>query len=460
MIRNRLRHLVTVGALLALLLLMSLSPAARADHSSGSSLSREHDPVVLTGEQMPTWDGVSLDQLFLYVYRQGSGWEQIPWQFDEKTDGVHVSSKDGLLDSDDELAFMAADCGEHATAAQWIGDIDARNHPRYEIVVTDPLHAGEQCQVYLYRSATLSKTTTRDYVDYNGHTASTDTYHLTMEKGLLIAKNLELGESNTDMLDRTKVRLTAGGGVLTEEALAGGDPQNDWYLIRDGDVRTITHFLAYGDNGPRSWLLLTLINYHSLFHEDVTFDMTWLIPKFDGNRYSVDPGPAIVGATYYDANTPSGVPIDGNPDAVPTTPFSPWNQYSHPTLGSVVQVIDPTPLGGTPQTYYKDDDSYDEADTGDHKSYGDAGMLVLDGSANLNFDVWYYILPAGQPNVGASYAAASAQPLQVQTDIQQYAPAPTSTPTAHPTNTPTPTPSPTPTATPQPLYLPLILDQP
>ena len=102
-----------------------------------------------------------------------------------------------------------------------------------------------------------------------------------------------------------------------------------------------------------------------------------------------------------------------------TTPFSPWNQISHPTLGSIVQVIDPTPLGGTPQTYYKDDASYDSGDTGDHKSYADPGVLVSNGGANLVFDVWYVVLPAGQPNVGAAYADAAMHPLQAHALIQE-----------------------------------------
>ena len=98
---------------------------------------------------MSAWDGVSLDQMFLYSYHQGAGWVQIPWQFDEKVAGDYVNSEDGMLDGDDELVFMAADCGEQVTASQWITNPDARSHARYEIVVTDPLHAGEQCRVYL-----------------------------------------------------------------------------------------------------------------------------------------------------------------------------------------------------------------------------------------------------------------------------------------------------------------------
>jgi hypothetical protein len=393
---------------------------------------------------MAGWNGIPLDHLFLYAYRQSSGaWEQIPWQFDEKQAGVYVVNEDGKLDADDELAFMARDCGDQAQASQWIGDADARSHKRYEVTVTDTLHAGERCWVYLYRSTTLNKTISRDYVDYSNHTAASDAYRLTLEAHKLIAADLTFSNSAVDVLDRTKVRGVARGILLTEDVLAGEDPRSDWYGIRDGSVRTITQFLAYDSETGKEYLLLTLFNYRNMFQEHVSYDLSSVVPTLDEFRYSADLTPAMAGGTYYDANTVNGVPVDGHADAVAATPFSPWNQVSHPTLGAIVQVIDPASLGGTQKTYYKDDGSYDDKDTGDHKSYADPGLLVLGGSANLDFHVWYYVLPAGQPSVGATYADAAMHPLQAQAVGQERA-----------ESTPTPTSTPTPASIP--LYLPLI----
>ncbi len=434
--------------LLPLLLFLAIPTNQPVAFATTVTFTRAQDPVVLTGNQLTAWDGVALDHLFLYAYHQdGASWEQVPWQFDEKHEGVYVANEDGKLDSDDELAFMARDCGDQAPLSQWITDADSRNHKRYEIAVTDPLHAGERCWVYLYRSTTLSKNVTRDYVNFSDKTATSDTYRLTLQPRQLIAASLTFFDSQVDILDRTKVRVKQGSLFVTEDDLIGDDSRSDWYGIRDGSVRTIVRFVGYDSDTGQSYILLTLTNYRDMFQEHVTYDLTDLTSTLDEFRYSADLTSAMVGGTYYDANTSSGVPVDGSHDAVSTTPFSPWNQVSHPTLGTIVQVIDPASLGGTQQTYYKDDASYDAADTGDHKSYADPGVLVKNGSGNLVFDAWYYVLPAGQPNVGAAYAEAALHPLQAQTVIQEWVQA---------TPTPTPTLTPTPSPTPIPLYLPLI----
>ena len=433
--------------LLLPILILSFAILTQHPLAAAASLTRVMEPVILTGDQLPAWTGVALDQLFLYAYRQAGGWEQIPWQFDEKQDRVYVANEDGKLDADDELAFMARDCGDQALPSQWIADPDARNHRRYEITVTDPLHAGERCWVYLYRSTTLSQTTVDDYVDYAAYTATTPTYRLTLQPKQLIAADLKFFDSQTDVLDRTKVRAKKGGLLLTEDGLAPDDPRTDWCGIRDGHVRTIAQFVGYDSVSGQSSILLTLVNYRDVFQEHVTFDLSSLTPTLDEFRYSADLTPAMAGGTYYDANTSAGAPVDGKPDAIAASPFSPWNQVSHPTLGSIVQVIDPASMGGTQQTYYKDDASYDSADTGDHKSYADPGLLVLQGGANLDFFAWYYVLPAGQPNVGADYANAAMHPLQAQAAAQEMEEA-SPTPTLTPTFTFTPTPIP--------LYLPII----
>ena len=417
-------HLLTLAALI--LMLISAPTSSALGQEGHAAISRIQDPVILTGDRMPEWSGAPLDELFLYAYHKSGGWEQIPWQFDEVQGGIYVSAEDTLLDGDDELAFMARDCGEQAQTTQWISDASARSHARYEILVTDPLHPQERCWVYLYRSTTLSKSTARDYAGFNGHTASSSIYQLTMKKASLIAETLKLFGSATDVLDRTKVRVRAGGLSITEDELAPADPRSDWYSIRDGDVRAITHFVGYDDETSQTWVLLTLTNYRSMFHEHVSLDLSDVIATLDLFRYSADLSPAMAGGTYYDANTPAGVAVDGHADAVPTTPFSTWNQVSHPTLGTIVQIIDPSPLGGTPQTYYRDDGAWSSADTGDHKSYADPGVLVSQSNANLMFDVWYYILPAAQPNVGAGYAAASTHPLEAQATRQTFASVPQS----------------------------------
>ena len=417
------RWLLSGGLLLLLLLLLLFAsgeaPAVSAAPAAPAAIQRPLDPIILHGAQLPDWLTLPLDQLFLYAYHPATGWRQIPWQFDEKSQGVYVASEDGRLDADDELVFMARDCGQRASPSQWIADADARNHQRYEITVTDPLHPDQHCWVYLYRSTTQQKTNTRDYVDYEGYTAATESYHLTVQKKQLIAADLTFFQNHEDVLDRTKVRVKQGTLFIDEDDLVPNDPNTDWYKIRDGQVRTIIQFIAYDPDTNKQTILLTLLNYESLFHEQVTFDLSDLTATLEMFRYSADLTSAIAGGTYYDANTPAGVAVDGMEDDVAVAPFSPWNQISHPSLGSIIQIIDAASMGGTQQTYYKDDKRYDGKDTGDGRSYADTGLLIKKGSANLAFDVWYYVLPPGQPNVGAAYADAATHSLRTQTTPQK-----------------------------------------
>ncbi|MCD6289042.1 MAG: hypothetical protein J7M34_00970, partial [Anaerolineae bacterium] len=323
---------------------------------------------------------------------------------------------------------MAADCGDLAPASQWLNNAEARGYPRYVITVTDPQHPQQHCYVYLYRSTTLTQTVTRDYVNYSAYTVTGGAYKLKLVRGNLITDHLELNGNGTNILDRTKVRIQQGSFSITEADLDFTEADGDWRLVHDGLVRVIIQFSAREEEGGSFITLLTLTGYNGLFHEQITLDFSSLLSTFDLFRYSADLSAAMKSATYYDANTPSGVRVDGDPDAVPATPLSPWNQASHPTLGTIVQVIDPSPLGGTPETYYKDDDSWDGQDTGDHKSYADPGVLVRSANANIVFQAWYYALGPGQPNVGATYAGYATHPLQAETSREVYSSGATPTP--------------------------------
>jgi hypothetical protein len=126
-------------------------------------------------------------------------------------------------------------------------------------------------------------------------------------------------------------------------------------------------------------------------------------------------------APVFDANTVGGVPVNGQPDPVATLPASDWWQISGST-GTVIQIADLSVLGGTRTNYYKDDATVDSTDTGDGRSYADCGSQIEDASAHLIIDLWYYVLPADQPNIGATYRNYAAQPLQSAASEQHYTP--------------------------------------
>jgi hypothetical protein len=103
-----------------------------------------------------------------------------------------------------------------------------------------------------------------------------------------------------------------------------------------------------------------------------------------------------------------------------------------------VQIADMSLLGGTRTNYYKDDKTVDPADTGDQVSYADCGSYVENPNQNMRFRLFYYILPANQPNVGAVYGNRALSPLLAQATEQQH---------ETPSNTPTPTATVAPTRT-------------
>jgi hypothetical protein len=165
--------------------------------------------------------------------------------------------------------------------------------------------------------------------------------------------------------------------------------------ILDGRVRAIAGYQESGQS------ILT-IAYRSQFFDVVSVDFSWSPLPFEWARATADFNPNMIGGTYYDANTPAGVPVDGIPDAVALTPASLWQQISGAT-GTVLHADDVSPMQGTVSTYYKDSATVDPTDTGDRKSYGEMGVTITNPIKYLYLKVTHYILLPNQPNVGDRY---------------------------------------------------------
>jgi hypothetical protein len=269
--------------------------------------------------------------------------------------------------------------------------------------------------VYVYRSTTDFETVTADYADFDvlQWLFTADRYRLGIIPFHMSADRLEMNGSGVDVLDHTKIRVSVEGLslLLTEDDIElTGNP-----LVRDGRVRA---YATYGMEGNE----LTLYGYRSTF--EFVFDVDFIaqlpfLTTLDGLRLSADLSQAAIGSIYYDANTSGGVPVDGQPDPVATSPATDWWQISGNT-GTVIQIADLSILGGTRTNYYKDDATVDSTDTGDRRSYADCGSQIEDASAHLIIDLRYYVLPANQPNVGAAYRSYSFQPLQSAASEQLY----------------------------------------
>lgn len=402
---TRLNKKLGVPLLGSMLVFHLLAAAPAALPQVARTLDRDEDMVVVNGARLPVFAGVPLNELFVYAFRGGQ-WHQIPWQFDEVRDGEYHAADNGLLDLADELVVMGRDCGDRSASGAWIDDVNSRSFPRCEIAVIDPLNTAHRGWIYLYRSSTLSDTVLTDYVDFNFPASlfSTPVYKLGLMIAYIAGDRLELNGSGVDILDRSKYSFKpAGQDAFNEEWAEGEDPQPE---VLDGRVRAIAGYQAMG-------MGLLTIGYRSQFYDKITVDLSWSPVNLEWARASADFNEHIVPGTYYDANTPLGVPVDGIPDPVPEAPADLWQQISSAT-GTVIHTADVSLMQGTTTLYYRDSADIDPKDTGDKKSFGDMGVTVTHPIKYLYLSVTHYILPPNQPNLGAAYFSYFSHPLQVQ----------------------------------------------
>jgi hypothetical protein len=385
---------------------LAVSGLAMADNAAtAKTLDRDLEPVIVKGAAVDAFEGASVDQLFVYAYA-GGVWRQIPAQVDEVTiTGWYTSTEDGLLDSNDEIVFMAKDLGDQAQDSVPMVDGRPFTSRWYEIEVTDPTRPDHKGWAYLVHSSTLKPTFTSDYVNFNTtlHRIEADSYRLGFGLTQVDVGYLALERGSVNILDRGKKRLYCKNATLcplTEETLPVAWPD---VLIKDGPVRVILRggrILAYG----------TMIKGRT----------TIFIPKFLAGdiRFSTDFNAAATGSTFYNAVVPDGVTVDGITDTVPAEPLSPWWQLST-SHGTLIQVTDTSSMGGTQSNYYVDDATLDPSDTGDQRHYGDVGIYVANPERSFTYTFITYFLSGTRPNVGETYAAYFSQPLTATAHLQR-----------------------------------------
>jgi hypothetical protein len=384
--------------------------------------SRNYDPVIFNGADVPLLGGKNIAEIYAYRYSSGV-WEQIPFQIDEVNPDGDYATEDGVLDLNDELVFMAKDLGDAAGAADWISDDEARNTIRYQLTITNPLNTGEVGYVYLYHSSALTPIH-GDYVAWDAisETINAESYILGLKPDDFFGIDaMELNGSGVDMLDRSKIRVNA----LCNSSNIPFDEENITDLMGmaltpeiDGSVRVgggnpTSNFWAYGS----IFDINTVINIDAI---DVWFCNPFSIEQL---RFSFDLlNPADSGmspATYYDSNSASGYPVNGEDDPVPGSPVNTWVQISGADA-STVQVIDVSVGGGTISNYYKDDSTEVSNDKGDLMSFADAGIVIDNPTGVANFRFFEYILDPDASNVGSEYRDFYDNPLVMAVQAQTF----------------------------------------
>jgi hypothetical protein len=415
---------LSLGLTLALMWLLQGSsdsaPAKSRLPFTPPSLPRPHDPVVITAGLLSRLSGSPVEEIFVYAY-QDTGLVQIPFQVDERNaHGMYVAAQDGQLNGTDELLFMAADAGgwvENPSLDVGVALIT----PTYVITLTDPISRAH-AWVYVFHSSALSRTFEADYVSYESdkdRISGAGRYAIGFNAIHGFRDYLSLGDSDVDLLDRDKFRITSTVSIPPFPPFSISTNEQDVFQdgvhAVDGPVRVTrvsTH--SYTILGQRSQFTATLHAYRSLVVQLAAVEVPSDPVQIAHHRSSVDWNAQAQGMVYYDANNPAGVVIDGIADVLTLTAPSGWTQVSS-VSGTVVNVSQVPPgLGGTQSTYFKDSALLDSDDTGDGVSYGDAGFQVRHpNSGDYAILAHFYFLTGTLNNVGATCAGYYDYPLQV-----------------------------------------------
>jgi hypothetical protein len=387
---------------------------------------RNYEIVIVKGISIPIFDGVPVDQLYLYAFYNNEGWKPIPFQIDE-SDPTYADPPDNKFDSNDELLFLAQDLGDKVTLGNWIDNEDAKSNKRIEIEIVDPIDENNKGWCYFYKSATLTESDKSD-IKYLTYDAVNDSvvgryYHAGYGNNWF-PRNISItaeGQGNgKDFYDRTKFRIRAipFPGIdlfLNENHLLLSSKE---YLI-EGPIR-IQRRDTLKFNIPDFEFSATFTRkfspYFTNFHGKVELQAQWL---FKVLRMSYDLSPDIAGAKFFSGDSNrvknTNITVDGSSDKssinLGLQKNSPnWTMVTGQfgtmlTINSVNFEKDTTYTEPyTQELYYWDDNTGAplpigmDTDTGDSVSYGDHGMIfksdALVGVATYNSET--YLLPANK----------------------------------------------------------------
>ena len=417
--------------LITLVLVISFSLPA---FSATANLSRPYDPVVIQGSSLTLFSGAPVNEIFVFVFKDGK-WSQIPFQIDEKDGGDYYGAKNGILDADDEICFMAADMGDSAADFQWIEDAESYTYQRYQVKVLDVNESPATfAYAYVYRSSTLSYDP--NLPDYMSYVPAIPGVANDTIKGLsyVFGHNIKsipdylaikdtVGGSGLDILDRWKIRFSGKlSGFFSYSENEDTGLQFDSLQYKAGPIRVIraaTFFAVINDSkidDPVVFSSYFYPYYAQINTGEKTLDR---IMGMEVLRQSMDFAPNIVGS-FFQSNNNVNIDVDGNADIVDvslTVPGINWYmiQGEH---GTITTIVDMPAVGETQQLYYKDDNTGDINDTGDLLSYGECGILVTSyeepifGTFGLETTM-YYLGPNHTRALSDSLVDQFANPLQV-----------------------------------------------
>lgn len=391
---------VVGGAVLAGLL---AAPPVLADDPG-----RDESPVLVSGAALGEFTGEEIDRLAVYRWNGATAaFDPIPFQIDPRVDEVFnagmadsftetmydvLGHDDGLLDDNDELAFMFGDAGPQAPAdAAWV---DGAEEHRLEVRVTSALpgQPSDVRWVYVFEGDALPRSAV-SYVQWNGQVDSpvVTTAFTVGYEGPWLVTGLAIAPpcgSGVDLIDRVKGRAQLDTTGQEDEQQWNG---SSVYLGgRVGPIRAIRYV-----RGAQSAI--------NTIHHDVIYRARWRreinlrVHALRSASLYIDWLPLAHGR-FYSPSAMGGVPIDGAPDAV-SSAYVPWTVTTSDDGGLVVvHEVAPNPYWTTRSAVYVDDAAYDDdvSSGGDYpddddSAYGASGIKIS-GISNTGVDaisLWF-----------------------------------------------------------------------
>lgn len=430
--------------------IISFCTTTRADSFTWDE-TRDLQSIVIQADSIPGLLGTPIANIFLYACIDSTQtWRQIPFQIDEKgleeTSRTFFGEKDGILESGDEICFMAKNMGDTASVSNWISDHESKLSPRFELHATDPLEPAKKRVVYLYLSTTLDTASFKGYVSYDTSAvyAGADTIRGEMYveghdslRGLVDHWSIpsSAGGSGVDFLDRIKYRVNLDLGFFkpnfTEnKALKLKRVRHIKGPIRI--IREIEYWLVY-PLFPDPIDSTSFTTYYYPYHLDSRGPSKALKPDLGINyiRQSFDLNENAMDMRIYNPYN-SGIVVDGNPDEIDATvaeyPDMNWHLVTGEPGSFLMLYIFPN-IGDSRELYYFDDNSTlggtadGTEDTGDSLSYGDLGMAIRGTAIAGSFGMSYlnYFLGTNQdPSIGPKFLSCHEHPLSFEIRSQSF----------------------------------------
>lgn len=419
------RHMPISAVLLTAVCLAGSAPLARA---TPRTLTRNLEPVVVTGAQMPNDIGTDVTKLVVYRFTESNNtWTQIPFQIDERTpSGSYFASDDGVWDSNDDLCFMAQDAGDFTPPTNW--PVGVNQTSRDEVTVTDPL-TGKFASAYVFTAPSVTPVSTQ-YVTFSGtatnqttgkNAAGQTNYVIDFVDGApqtqsVMAIGTGNGGDGTDLIDRAKTRAKILFIWYTEDDVVGTIAGSKLGPIRliERITGTLTGFSA--------------LDATAYYYSDFIRTATTIISNFfslNELRYSVDFSSAS-GLVHYDDHGAAGgngpFTVDGIGDAFSSQPLGRWWEVDSPH-GCYILISDfSSAPAQTVKGYYQDGGSDPSGkETGASGIRGESGVDAFSAqSTTFTVDYWSFMLPANQGNVGNTYESYYANPFSQTVTAQSF----------------------------------------